>query len=226
MNTPMNIQRFILPASIAATLHVALLWALPREEYTRLVPVILAPPERGPDPQKPEDPPLLPTEKNPDTKPVQPLSGGPTPPEIPEVAVVPRPGILTLPLDPHPKYGGEVTKIIPPTFGPGEERGTSGVSGGPVFSPGDLDRMPSARAQIAPDYPFALKHAGIDGSVLVEFDVDRTGRVAGARVLRSAHREFEEPTLRAVLKWRFEPGRRNGQAVPFRMQVPVDFHLE
>ena len=80
--------------------------------------------------------------------------------------------------------------------------------------------------QMAPDYPLAMKHGGIEGSVVVEFDVDRSGQVVGIRVLRSTHREFEEPTLRAVLKWRFEPGRRNGKAVPFRMQVPVDFHLE
>jgi hypothetical protein len=29
-----------------------------------------------------------------------------------------------------------------------------------------------------------------------------------------------------VLKWRFEPGRRNGVTVPFRMVVPVEFALE
>jgi protein TonB len=36
---------------------------------------------------------------------------------------------------------------------------------------------------------------------------------------------FEEPTLRAVAKWQFEPGRRDGRIVKFRMTVPVLFNL-
>ena len=31
--------------------------------------------------------------------------------------------------------------------------------------------------------------------------------------------------LRAVAKWRFEPGRRHGQIVRFRMVVPIHFSL-
>ena len=33
----MNIQKYILPASAAATVHVALLWFLPEESYTRII---------------------------------------------------------------------------------------------------------------------------------------------------------------------------------------------
>ena len=39
-------------------------------------------------------------------------------------------------------------------------------------------------------------------------------------------REFVEPALRAVRHWRFEPGRRDGKAVPFRMTIPIEFSLE
>ena len=70
-----------------------------------------------------------------------------------------------------------------------------------------------------------MKSGGIDGSVTVAFDVDRAGKVVAARVLSSSHREFEEPTLRAARKWRFEPGRKHGRTVPFRMVVPVAFHV-
>jgi protein TonB len=44
--------------------------------------------------------------------------------------------------------------------------------------------------------------------------------------VRSSSHAFEEPTLRAIAKWRFEPGRRGGQIVRFRMQVPVVFKLD
>ena len=220
----MNIQRYILPATVAATLHVALLWAIPDEEYVRLVPVILGPKD-PPPPKTPEEVVMPPEEKPPDTKPVESLAGGPMPPEIPELPVKLRPEALSIPVDPHPRNIGEVTQFIRKAIGPGEI-GSPTVVGVPLFSSGELDRVPNAKMQMAPDYPLAMKHGGIEGSVVVEFDVDRSGQVVGIRVLRSTHREFEEPTLRAVLKWRFEPGRRNGKAVPFRMQVPVDFHLE
>ena len=45
------------------------------------------------------------------------------------------------------------------------------------------------------------------------------------RVVSSSDRVFEENALRAVAKWQFEPGRRNGQVVRFRMSVPIVFKL-
>jgi TonB family protein len=61
--------------------------------------------------------------------------------------------------------------------------------------------------------------------VEVEFTVDETGAVVNPWVVSSTRRSFEEPTLRAVEKWRFVPGRRLGQVVSFRMRVPVLFNL-
>ena len=80
--------------------------------------------------------------------------------------------------------------------------------------------------QIPPDYPYAMKQSGASGSVVVEFDVDTTGRVIRAEAISYTDREFAEPAMRAVRKWRFEPGRRNGKAVPFRMAVPIEFGIE
>jgi TonB family protein len=89
---------------------------------------------------------------------------------------------------------------------------------------GDLDRVPRATAQISPDYPSAMRQIGESGSVTVEFVVDTSGRVIRAEAIRFSRREFVEPAVRAVLKWHFEPGMRNGQRVPFRMAVPIEFN--
>lgn len=219
----MTIHRFILPATIAATLHVALFWALPHEEYVRLVPVILGPEE--PPPPPPEDPITLPpAEKTTTDEPFRQIAGGPTPPEMPEEISWSKPDRPTIDLEPRPRGPGVITTKIPVISGPGVV-GPPGGPGRPVFSPGELDRVPDARVQVAPEYPLAMKSGGIDGSVTVAFDVDRAGKVVAARVLSSSHREFEEPTLRAVRKWRFEPGRKHGRTVPFRMVVPVAFHV-
>jgi periplasmic protein TonB len=94
-----------------------------------------------------------------------------------------------------------------------------------VISSDLLDNTPRARFQAAPIYPFEAKRTGTQGEVHVEFEVDELGRVIAPRVVHSSNRIFEEATLRAVAKWRFEPGRRHGEAVKFRMTVPVMFNL-
>ncbi|HEX2853015.1 MAG TPA: energy transducer TonB [Opitutaceae bacterium] len=88
-----------------------------------------------------------------------------------------------------------------------------------------LDNPPNARVRVSPDYPFGARNEGIEGEVVVEFLVDERGTVVNPIVTRSTNRLFEEPSLRAVSKWRFEPGKREGRIVRFRMSVPVVFRL-
>ena len=97
--------------------------------------------------------------------------------------------------------------------------------GGPIVSGDLLDNPPRTRFQASPLYPFQAKREGTSGEVLVDFMVDEQGRVVEPRVVKSSHPMFDEPTLRAVAKWQFEPGRRDGRIVKFRMTVPVLFNL-
>lgn len=95
-----------------------------------------------------------------------------------------------------------------------------------VFRSDELDRVPRARLQPAPEYPAELRNRRQEGTVTVEFMVDTNGRVFNAVVLRATAPGFEEATLRAVARWKFEPGTRNNRRVPFRMSVPVVFTLQ
>lgn len=109
---------------------------------------------------------------------------------------------------------------------PGISTGDPRAIGGPrIISAAGLDKAPHAQVQATPDYPFAAKREGLNGEVVVEFLVDETGRVSNPSIVRSSNSMFDEPSLRAVLKWRFEPGRRDGRVVRFRMAVPVVFRL-
>ena len=108
---------------------------------------------------------------------------------------------------------------------PAHPRGPGGEGMGDIISPGLLDNPPRARLQAAPLYPYEAKRDGVRGEVLVEFMVDESGAVVDPRVVHATHRMFEEASVRAVGKWRFEPGRRNGRIVRFRMSVPVVFNL-
>ena len=110
-------------------------------------------------------------------------------------------------------------------FGVPEGTGTE-WSGVAVLPAAGLDNSPRTRSQVAPSYPAAERSAGITGDVWVEFVVGEEGRVQSAKVVKSSHAAFEPATLRAVEKWRFEPGKKNGRPVKFRMVVPVQFNLD
>jgi periplasmic protein TonB len=117
--------------------------------------------------------------------------------------------------------------ILPPgdgRVGPGD---WSGGGGGPTnFLPKTaLENVPRAKVRIPPEYPAEMRREKMDGEVMVEFFVDARGNVVNAKVRSSTHRAFEEPTIRAVMRWKFEPGISNGIAVPFRMAIPVNFRL-
>ena len=80
---------------------------------------------------------------------------------------------------------------------------------------------PPGRSDV-PQYPPDAKAAGITGSVLAEIVIDRAGNVADARVVRSIPL-LDEAALTAVRNWHFTPTVVNGQPVPVRMTVTVNF---
>lgn len=94
-----------------------------------------------------------------------------------------------------------------------------------VYEAGDLDRLPRARAQAVPIYPYEARTAGVSGEVLVEFIVDEAGDVLEPHVRRSTSETYSKSALAAVALWKFEPGRRAGEVVRYRMTVPIVFTL-
>lgn len=225
MHTATMTQRFGVPALVAATLHVVLLFGFRPPVPTVFGAIAADPPLKLP-PMPVELIAAPQTEPVFTNEPVKPLNKpGPVKPMTEDRSVPLRPDLPSTPFDPPATRLPSNETIIPQEWGDGSTgpRAIGGTDGRPIFRLGDLDAMPRAKVQVSPEYPFALRQAGIEGSVNVEFDVDATGRVVSARVLNSTNRDFEDAAVRAVLKWRFEPGRRHGKAVPFRMIVPIGF---
>lgn len=100
-----------------------------------------------------------------------------------------------------------------------------------VSSPGEPDASgvyrvgdslpPPSRADV-PKYPADALAAGIRGVVLTEIVIDGTGAVTDARVVRSVPL-LDDAALAAVRNWHFSPTVVNGQPVPVRMTVSVNF---
>lgn len=105
--------------------------------------------------------------------------------------------------------------------------GTTAASGDGVdslFSLADLDQKPRVVHQPGPVLDAATRRKA-PGTVHILFVVDEQGRVENPVVQKSTDPVFERPALAAVRQWRFEPGKRNGKPVRFRMRVPVTFPL-
>ena len=91
-----------------------------------------------------------------------------------------------------------------------------------LFSLADLDQKPRPVFRPLPKMDAKLKRKA-PGKVVVIFIVDRNGRVKNPIVQRATDPAFKQPALDAIKKWKFEPGKRNGEAVQFRMRQPISF---
>jgi protein TonB len=76
-----------------------------------------------------------------------------------------------------------------------------------------------------PKYPSSARRKGIEGVVVVKFEVLENGRVGNARII-SGPPEFHDTVLKFVATWRFKPAHRGGKPVRYSMQKPIRFRLE
>ncbi len=88
------------------------------------------------------------------------------------------------------------------------------------------DLPPRVVHQSAPIYPMALRQAGLRGEVDVQFVVDIEGRVRNPVVISSTNPALDQAAIDAILKWKFEPGKRNGIPVNVRMEQPIVFEMD
>jgi protein TonB len=91
-----------------------------------------------------------------------------------------------------------------------------------LFSISDLDQQPRVIYQPGPILTKEVRQKA-PGTVYIIFVVDQQGRVENPIVQKASDPAFEKPAINAVKQWKFEPGKRNGQPVKFRMRVPFTF---
>ncbi len=217
--------KFILPVSFALAAHVFLLFGLPGRTPANVAPL----PGEAPPPTEPTlRPEMIEVDRTPPEErgeaaedPVPEPGGIRTLIDIPPVN--PPPGRIPIAVSP-PASNDDVTSgvnVIPPDW---DRR--LGPTGPVVVPSSKLDHVPRARVQAAPIYPTGMRDRGIEGSVVVEFLVDEAGNAFRPAIVSSTRREFEDAALRAVARWKFEPGFRNGRRVTYRMSVPVVFRLD
>jgi protein TonB len=116
-------------------------------------------------------------------------------------------------------FGGDFVVKLGNQLGP---KGANQAATEELFSVADLDQKPRVVYQPGPVLSTELRRKA-PGTVTILFTVDESGRVADPTVQSATDPAFERPALAAVKQWKFEPGKRNGQPVRFRMRVPITF---
>ena len=78
-----------------------------------------------------------------------------------------------------------------------------------------------------PLYPDMLRLAGVEGSVLIEFAIDTTGRILipTVEVLQSTHDQFTRAVMEALPRFRFRPAESGGHPILSFAQMPFEFRI-
>ncbi len=74
-------------------------------------------------------------------------------------------------------------------------------------------------------YPELALKVGIEGRVVVQFIVDRDGRVVNPVVMRGIGGGCDEEAIRAVKLAKFQPGMQRGRPVSVRYSLPITFKI-
>ena len=109
-------------------------------------------------------------------------------------------------------------------------------SGGAIVVPANPPQggQPTGKATLPrpvnyapPEYPPEAEKQGIEGSVTLELDIDRTGKVTRAAVVEPAGHGFDEAAVNAAKKLEFEPARRaDGTPFAARIRYRYSFNLQ
>lgn len=101
---------------------------------------------------------------------------------------------------------------------------TANVQQQPSFPGGEQAMYKWIRENMV--YPAVAAEENIQGRVIVEFVVSKTGAIENVRAIRGPHKSLEAEAVRVVKAMpAWNPGRNNGQAVKVTYVLPVNFRL-
>lgn len=181
---------------------------------------------------------IVPVVRPPDPEPPQPLRSEPLPVLV--APIVPAPadsrdqvGVLESTRTEMERHGpgeggGAGTGVgtgLGSGSGPGVGPGSDGGTGGGPFRPGSGIEAPRLLSEVKADYTEDARRRGLEGEVVMEIVVTRSGAVGDVRFLRRLGAGLDERAAGAVRQWRFAPATRKGQPVDVLVEVAVEFRI-
>ncbi len=99
------------------------------------------------------------------------------------------------------------------------------TGGGFSMASADGDAVPMVR--VPPQYPERAAQKGIEGRVLIEFTISKSGSVKDPKVIAyEPSKIFNKAALKAVSQWKYNPKIQDGKAVEQRgIRIAIPFVL-
>lgn len=86
--------------------------------------------------------------------------------------------------------------------------------------------LPKPVREVRPRYTARALAAKVQGTVWVEAIVLPDGRIGATTITRRAHPDLDAEAVAAARRWRFQPGRHNGTAVPVVVTIELTFTVK
>ena len=94
----------------------------------------------------------------------------------------------------------------------------------PVFVTGDVQK-PVKIHEVAPQYTEEARKAGLQGSVILQAIIGKSGEVERVEVLKGLPMGLSEVSVDAVREWRFSPATLDGRPVRVYFNLTINFRL-
>lgn len=147
--------------------------------------------------------------------------------------------VADLRLPPSTQTGDPLSKLLIPSngvgvsggIGSGDGGGIGSGHGGPGVGPGyfraGVNGVSAPRAIYTPEPEFSeeARKAKYQGVVVLQGIIGVDGRVHNPHVVRSLGMGLDEKALEIVRQWKFDPGQKDGRAVPVEMGLEISFNL-
>ena len=100
---------------------------------------------------------------------------------------------------------------------------SAGQGNAAVRSIAQVSQLPRFVTQIKAVYPESAKHSNIEGVVVLQVDIDATGKIMNVEVAQSLGFGCDEAALEALKQSTFTPAYDGTEAVPVRIRIPYRF---
>jgi len=180
------------------------------------------PPPPPPPPPPPKAPPPKAKDSAPETKPVD---APPPEQQQQQQEAEPEAGLDS---DSFASGGNGVSFHAGNTQMGDPNRGAKRLIEAPKVAEGKAPKLAPARAidPELPEYPERARRLNIQGSVLLEADIDERGGLTALRVRQSLEHGLDEIAMASVKRWRFQPAMLAGRAVPSTRVIRIRFELD